>query len=290
MSKKVPSTTPPSYRELVSQAFQSRVDRNPKYSLRAFARSLCIDSGALTQILNGKRIPSAKAAQKIVQHLELSPLAEKNFLLSLAETHAARKLKRARPYFQEILKQRRDAPPLNQTETLQAKYVDLSLDHFRTISDWYHYAILELTLTKGFQSSPRWIAAQLGISVTEVNLACIRLRKLGYLKTEKGRPIKTVAPLLTGDRQRTSAAHKKRQKQVLEKAITALEEVPIEFRNHTAMTMAIDPRKIPQAKVFIQKFLDDLSSLLESGQQETVYEASVCLYPLQKMDFRKENQ
>ena len=268
------------YRRVLRDQLQARLDRNPRYSIRAFARSLGTDSGALAQILAGTRIPSEKAAKKVIAKLDLSPEETEAFLRSLAEVHAARALKRQNPFFRRLLA---DAigPSGSKKDSSLLVYRELEHDYFRMVADWYHYAILELTLTADFQSNPRWIAQQLGITVTEVNQACERLRELGYLGEQDGRWVKTTLPLMTMDRTRSSTAHRKRQRQILDKALVALEEVPIESRNHSAMTMAIDPEKIPEAKVLIQKFLDELSVVLESGKPRVVYEASVCLFPLQ---------
>lgn len=263
----------PKYREILNEELASRTERNNRYSVRSFARSLNMDSGALSQILSGKRIPSVKVANKLVERLGLSPEEKVNFLNSLADVHINRKLQRTRKFFKEIS---------SKTESKKVNYRDLSLDLFRTIADWYHYAILELTFIDGFSSNPRWIAAELGISITEVNLAINRLKELGFLSEESDKLVKTTPPLITSDRNLTTGAHKQRQKQILAKAIETIDEVPLELRNHSAMTMAIDPQKIPEAKKKIQAFLDELSLFLESGKRTQVYEASICLFPLNK--------
>jgi UV DNA damage repair endonuclease len=48
--------------------------------------------------------------------------------------------------------------------------------------------------------------------------------------------------------------------------------------------MAIDPKKLSVAKELIRKFQDDLSDLLESGNQTEVYRLSTHLFPLSKLE------
>lgn len=63
-------------------------------------------------------------------------------------------------------------------------YKLISQDIFATIADWYHLAILDLSLMKDFKSSPSWISARLGISVLEAKIAVDRLVRLGFFKVE----------------------------------------------------------------------------------------------------------
>ena len=159
---------------------------------------------------------------------------------------------------------------------------DLTTDIWRVVADWYHGAIMELTFTKDFNSDPRWISQQLGISEVKVKLAIKRLIRLKLLKDQEGHLRKTVEQVSSADKNITSSAHKRLQKQVFEKAVDSLENDDIEIRNMTSMTMAIDPQKIPYAKKMIQNFSRELCAYLESGKRTQVYQLGVCLYPISK--------
>lgn len=52
--------------------FNERKDKNPRYSLRAFARSLGVSSGQLSEILSGKRPLSHKLARRVSIALALT--------------------------------------------------------------------------------------------------------------------------------------------------------------------------------------------------------------------------
>ena len=260
------------YKECLQEELAKRCDKNQSYSLRAFAKACSLSPGELSQILSGKRIPSYKVAQKILSGLDLTPQQETQFLGSLAGKHKNRGLKRLSSVFKHM-----GAIPAPK---------EISIDLFRVIGDWYHYAVLMLTYVEGFKSNPKWIASQLSITEIEAKLAIERLVNVGLLKEENGTLISTNDHITTSDKQLTTPALRRHTKQSLEKAVYSLENDPIAERSHTYMTMAIDPNKIDEAKKLVEEFTNKMSALLESGRRTQVYEFGVYLYPLQKKNFK----
>jgi uncharacterized protein (TIGR02147 family) len=257
------------YRNCLQEELERRCEKNPRYSLRAFAKALGFEATVVSQIISGKRVPSLRTAQKLLSALGLPPDEEQHFLASLAEVHRSRGLERLSPFFKKF---KADFAPQR----------ELALDLFRVIADWYHYAILALSLTDGFKSNPQWIAAELGISEAQTKIAIDRLLKLGLLVERDGALKSSTEGFTTADKQITHAALKRHQKQILEKAIESLENDPVDSRSMTSMTMAVDPAKIPTAKQMVEEFTQRLMQFLESGKQSQVYELGITLFPLQK--------
>ena len=275
--KNLPMVTTPYYIKKLKGELSGRIERNPRYSIRAFARSLEIESSALSQILAGTRLISARLIERIFSKLELSPEEQKRFLVSLAQIKQSKGLQRISPSLRKV----------SGVELTR----DLSGDVFRMISDWYNFAIFELTRVEGFESDPHWIASQLGISETEAQLALDRMLELELLEKVDGTYKKTAASLNTADKSLTSAAHRRRQKQMILKSLHSLENDPLEIRNHSGVTMAIDPDKIPQAKEKIQTFQREMAEFLVKGRRRKVYELTVNLIPLSTHQPKaKENQ
>jgi uncharacterized protein (TIGR02147 family) len=260
-----------SYKEILKNELAKRTARNPRYSLRSFARTLGFEPTVISQILSGKRIPSPKTAKRLIKGLGIGPDEAQNFLSSLAETQQSRNLLRSSPYFRHF-------------ELSKEPRQELALDQFKVISDWYHYAILALAQTQQFQSSPKWIASQINISELEAKLAIERLKNLGLLKEEDKKLKSSEEGFITADQAITNSALRKHQAQILEKALDSLQNDPIEERNMTSMTVAIDPKRIPEAKKLIQSFTQDLVRLLETGERTRVYEIGFALFPLQKKE------
>ncbi len=232
-----------------------RCQRNPKYSLRAFSKTLKVSPSALSAMLRGKRPITTLMIQRFAEALNLGPAEQSNFIESIVTKKSTR------------------------------DYQQITLDSYAVISDWYHYAILELTKTTNFVPNVTWVSKALGISKTEANIAVERLERMGLLEIRKGQWRDTSdegnATNISGDL--TSSASRKLQKQVLEMSLKALEEESIEVRNHTSMTMAIDPADLPLAKEKIKNFRRELTKLLEKTKQpKEVYHLNISLYPVSK--------
>lgn len=255
------------YKNRMRQELTSRMSRNPRYSIRALSAALKVDPGTLSRVLSGKQIPSFKLSKKILEGLGLSPVEQEKFLSSVLCKQKSRHLERIHKF------------PENFSEI---NVDDLSTDTFHFISEWYHIAILELTFVSEFRSNEKWIAKRLGITELESKMAIERLLRLGLLRIENKRLKKTNSQLSTTSKDITNSALKANQKQLLTKAIRSIDEHPIEKRSMTAMTMAIDPSKIPDAKKLISEFNRKMCRLLETGPQTNVYSLEIALFPLEE--------
>ena len=240
------------FRLWLQKQFTDRCKKNSRYSLRAFAKSLDLDASSLSQILSGKRNLSKSGIQNVCDKLSVSPKELQMFGL--------------------INFDNKDAQNDN--------YLQANIDTFSVISDWYHYAILELTYISGFMADSKWIAKTLSITVEEAKSAVERLKRLGLLLEENGSLIKSSKKLTNNGAINTSGAHKELQRQLITKALLAIDEIPQDEKDITSMTMAIDTKNLNKARLLIQKFRRDLCELLEDGDQEQVYNLGIQLYPI----------
>lgn len=232
--------------------------RNPSYSLRAFARKLSMAPSALSEILQGKRAVSRKTAVSIANALMMSP-AERDKLLKLFPEH----FKRAPRGAALTVK------PSNQ----------LMMDQYRTISEWFHFAILSLAETTNFQSDISWIAQRLRLSKVVASSAVNRLLRLKLLQQKNGAFSATGLSYATPDGI-AEVSLRRAHATNLDLAKASLERDSLEERDFTSMTMAIDPRKIPEAKKRIREFQKELCAFLESGEQTEVYKVCTQFFPL----------
>src|SRR5437868_10680542 len=109
----------PLYKAIIQEELAQRCEKNPRYSMRAFAKALGVGSGALSEILSGKRVPSHKLARQLVSALGLTPSQEREFFRSLAEFQNSRGLRRLSPVFRKL----RAAP-------VEPQALELSIDLF----------------------------------------------------------------------------------------------------------------------------------------------------------------
>jgi uncharacterized protein (TIGR02147 family) len=228
-------------RQLLQSELARRCERNPRYSLRAFAKALGISHTVLSLVLSGKRPLSKKAFAKVSEALDLQTSS-------------------AQP--NEDLRQ-------------------LSLDTFSVVSDWYHYGILSLLELPRAKLDARWIAARLGITQVQAKLAIERLQRLELIEpVGKNRWRQSGKPLRVGNSVSTEIT-RKFHRQLLEKAVESLENHPVELRDFSAMTFALNPSQIPYARERIRDFRRELVRDLEAKASPThVYEFTVQMFPV----------
>ncbi len=222
-----------------------RCEKNPYYSLRAFAQFLDIDHSTLSQMIRGKRKITPAMQQRLGSKLGLGPKELKQF-----------------------------DPTLN--------YSEVMLDLFEITSEWYYFAIMELMVVNDFRPDPKWISERLGVEIGEIKSAILRLVNAGFISIDSdGNWVDTSAKNVTTlDHNLTSPAHIKMQTQLLDKAADAMGKYGLEKRSQTGMTMAIDRSKLPKAKEMIIKFQRELCAFLEDGDQNDVYHLGISLFPM----------
>jgi uncharacterized protein (TIGR02147 family) len=157
------------------------------------------------------------------------------------------------------------------------------MDVYHTIADWHYYAILSLAETMDFVGSPGWIAQRLGISEKSAAEAVDRLLRLDMLEKDK----KTGKLRSTGEQfEAISAianpALRKANRQNLELAQAALEKIPVEERDFTAITLCFDPGRIEDARKMIKTFRRNFNRVMEAGHKKEVYKMCIQLFPLSK--------
>ncbi len=239
------SIPPEEFRAHLQNQLTNRCRANARYSLRAFAKTLELDASSVSQILSGKRKPSPQMIEKICAKVGWP---------------AGR------------------VPPAGS----RSDYFLLTQDAFAAISDWYHYAILDLTLTKGFKSDTNWIASRLGISRAEAQIAVERLRRLGMLVEKGPKLAKAESHYVNYTPGQTSGAHREYQRQIIRKALEAVDICDPAEKDITCITIAANPRKLEAAREKIKKFRRELCAFLEDGAGETVHVMAVQLFPLTK--------
>ena len=250
------------FRIYLQNEFLARCRKNERYSLSAFARFLGMDISTLAKVLKGQRPIRAQAIKRIGLKLGLNPFQISDFEKSSPRANAK-----------------------NKTDETPANYQQLTLDAFQVISDWYHYAILELIQLPHFKGDAGWIAKTLRITPAEVQIATERLLRLEMIEiTPEGKWIdQSNGHTTTLGSNFTASAFKNLQRQILEKAIQALDEVPFEKRSQTSLTMAINPDRIPEAKKKLVEFQRGLNRFLGEGartESDEVYHLSLSLYPV----------
>lgn len=243
-----------------------RCKERPGYSLRAFSKALEMDSTALSRILSGSRKITRATRNRLFEKLGFSPGQEEQF--------GDNKIKQ----------------PTTKARQTPRQYSQLTHDTFLAMSNWYYMAILELPYLKHFKLDQKWMAKTLGITVSEVNIAIEVLQRLGLIEiTPEGKWVDKNPFFSTIEPNVTSAALRANQKQILGKAIDALDNTPLSQRDQTSITFAVDSSHLDAAKARIKEFRRDMLEFMQNGSEnDAVYALTIGLFPLTENTFNKE--
>jgi len=257
------------FRDILRNEIKRRVEDNPLYSAHSFAKKIGLSQSYLSLILNDKRSLSDEAAQSVSNALLLSPL-EKEYFLLLVKKEASQKEELIWLYQQKIAELKKN----HDTEILD-------LEKFHLIADWHHSAILECFHLEKFEHTTKNFAAYLNLEEGEVELALKRLQNAGLVGTlESGHYYRIHTGFISTPHGIKSVGLRTFHKQILKKASLAIEEQSVEERNFSGITMALDPQKIPEAKIKIQNFMQELMKFLDEGNKTEIYQFSTQLFQL----------
>lgn len=236
--------------EYLLTRYNSRKLKNPRYSQRAFAAHLGIHSGRLSQYISGERTISATTGRKIAEKLALDS----------AETE----------YFIHLITSDKEATKSNKRT--------LADDEMALMVEWYHAALLALLTTKDFRPDYSWMAKRLNLPQEVVQASMERLLRIGLVEeTDKG--IKRKPGVVSTGTDVPSQFLRLSHKDTLRYVIDGIDRVPLEKRDVTSVTFAMDIRKIPMAKKMIRDFRLKLASKLSKGTKTDVVSLSVQLFP-----------
>lgn len=148
------------------------------------------------------------------------------------------------------------------------------------IEEWYYLAILNLARLSYTEYSAEWVSNRLGLKLEVAESALKYLEKKDYIENVDGRLVRKSTQLFTTSVDIPSSSIVESHKQSLQKAMSALEEVQVEKRDFTAVTFAINPKDIKEAKEHILKFHRRLGKLLETDYTSEVYRLNIQFFPL----------
>lgn len=245
-------------RVAIQREFIERCRKNPAYSLRAFAKYLDINQSFLSKLLKGQRPVTQDLATSIGPKLGLKP-AQVKALFSAG------------------------------TASMPG-FLSLSDDEFELLSEWHHFAIIELSKTDGFQFDPQQIGNRLGIHVEEVRDAIERLQRLNFIQIKEG-VIKVLTPNTTWtNTKKTSDARKKFQKSLLEKSLDAIDHIPFERRENGSVTVAINTKRLSEFKEKLKEMRKELAIFFQADDEkdlDEVYQLTVAFFPITKNENKK---
>lgn len=280
-------TTQRSPAQFLRAIFLDRKNKNPAYSLNAFARDLELSSSQVSRLLSGSRaftlkqifhiasilnLPETQTQNLVVEVIKSSgknskiPKAIRDQYLNPAESSADRAAKASSFY--------------SSTNLMVLQY---EVERFKSIAQWYHLAILNLTFTEGFDSDPSTIATRLGISAIEAREAIDRLLHLGLLRRDETGQLKKTAENLYIKTIKSESALRKFHEEMIEKAKNELKKTDdqsFQSRLINGVTFACAPEHIETIKEMINEFQDKVMAYTKPGPHQEIYQFNCQLFSL----------
>ncbi len=257
-------------KEILNSVFQSKVQRNKSYSLRAFSRDLKIAPQTLSNVLNNRHNISIERAKELAERLSFSS-EETDFFVTMAEIECSRnkfQIEKAK----KKIKSLRDHSYLRNLESHQ----------MNVLSDPLNSVFLQLMKTEAYDGSIDFLSKRLGIKGPQIEKKLKLLEKIGLVCHEDGLyrektsdfKVKSTLP---------SVQIQKYHRQVLKKAVKSVTENSMNNRLLHTTVAAIDEKtysKIVQIIEEAQKHI--LSEMKNSESKKAVYAFSMQFFPMEK--------
>lgn len=239
---------------LISEYIRRKSDNN-RYSERAFAKSLGLSPGFLKLFFQGKKHLSFMRAREIAFRFQWTEAQRLRFLNSI------------------LIESTKKA------NTLKGKLLLNDLNFFE-ISDWFHFAIIELIKANDGETSIDEICRRLLISKVEATFALKHLKHLDLVKeiTKNNFSVPDAYEMPSS----SSEGIRKYHKQMLQYAKDSVEDQDVLERDLRGLTIAFDKSRIQEAKKDIQKFVAQFEKKYGKGSRNSVYQLSLAFFRLDK--------
>lgn len=261
------------YRIFLRAVFSERVQRNPAYSLRAFAKQISISPSQLSEVLSNRNQLSSQSALKVGQRLGLASDEVEYFGLLVQKATAKD------PGVREATIERMSL--INQNRPTQ----DLSLDAFRMIADWYHIPILEMSELPRLQFTPKRIAKRLGITAIEAETAIERLLRLELLEKQTDGSYKKTYMSGVFRSEHANLGLRHFHKKMLEKATDAIETQSNQEKMIGSETFLFDKAALEKFKQITEEYFTRVVNLSKANRKKPeVYHLGIQMFKVTSED------
>ncbi len=256
------------YRLFLQDLFSSRKAKNPRYSLRSFAKSLEMAPSTISVLLKHRQELTIQSGTLMSRKLGFSVL-ERQLFLDLIRLRKSLDLADAAHIRARIGKAKLEI----EAKTVQDEWLFI-------IKEWYHIALIELTRLEDFCQRDEWIAPRLGINLLEVAPAIARLKKIGMLEERNGR-LQASNNFMTTSHGVPSKVIRSLHRQILSLAQRSLQKHSVSVRDNSFIVFATSKEKVASCRDRLQAFRREMMQEMENcPQKDTVYCLSLNLFPV----------
>lgn len=258
--------------------FRERQKRNPKFSLRAWARQLGFENPSLLfQVLRRERKLKIELAGKLATNLNLKGKNLKYFEIIVLKN--ASKSETEKRVYEAMI------PVLRPKKFWSASAFSLEL--FSMAAEWYHWAILEMSELADFEANEDFIQNRLSGSLDKktIRSALDRLVRLGFFEKAKDGKLVRANPENAPNFLRNkvpSEAVRSYHKQMIEKAKAAVDEQTMEERYLRGTTLPFKCADREKVEEILRNAHSEILALASKGDAEELYQLNTQFFRLTK--------
>ncbi len=250
------------YLNILKDGLEKRQSKNPRYSLRSYAKDLGINSSTLSQVLRNKRKLPEKYVEQIIDKLRLDSPTKEAFLQSYDLSNS---------FLDKI-----DLGIID-------RKIQLEDTQYALIAEWEYFTILQMFDLTNFKFETANIAKRLNITEQRVSEVLSGLSDAGLIEKNSDHSYaKKYDHVKTRD-EIASKALTESHHQTLEMAKEKL-ELKLSERDYSSLVFAMDKSKIELAKRIIREFRLKMTELCKDGNKTEVYQLAIQLFPMTEVD------
>lgn len=260
------------YRKYLQDYHNSKQEKNPGFSVRAFLKKAGIASPSFfRQIVNGERNLTTESIRKVLSAMQLSPEEEK-FFRALVGFDQATDSEQKQLYYESL-----------QSLGKKLKIRILGEKTWDYYKHWYLPALRELAVMPALNGDSAVLAKALTPSITtnEAKKGLTFLVNSGLLvRTEAGAFQQSDSVVHTGD-QVQSMAIRHFNRKMLQMAEQALDSIPVRERNIRGITMGVSAQTYERIVSEIDTFHTRIMKLIaEDSAAERIFQLNTMIFPL----------
>ncbi|MEK2645811.1 DUF4423 domain-containing protein [Bdellovibrio sp. BCCA] len=245
---------------LLHNEFEKRKNRNQRYSIRAFAKSLEMEAGALLRLMQGRRTAKDTTAISILKKLE-APLEVQSLILRELENRRQMNKKR-------MIAPQKKIFPIHEFE-----------DHI----DIHHIYTLEALNLQQFKKTHQVpaLASALRISLDEATNIINLLTKLGAISVLDENFAVVYKSFSAVPYDFPSEKRKMLQKEFLKKAQEAIDLFPPELRETDMLSIPISSKDIEKIKMILKHTYSKIHKISAKRTKHShLYNLCLAFYPV----------
>jgi uncharacterized protein (TIGR02147 family) len=260
------------YRKYLSDFYAEKKSSVPRFSYRHISQKVGIDHGLVVKIFQAKRHISAKSIPAFASLLGLSRRKSKYFEL-LVLYGKAKSGSSIKHHFEKLLS----------FSGVEEHRVES--DKYEFYQKWYYTAVREILHLHPFRDDYEWLAnmVQPSISPAEAKRAIKLLERLSFIKRNDAGIFELSSRFITTGPAWRSIAISSFQRETLNLAMQALENIPKDERDISTVTLTLDDDAFARARdriACLQKELIEISSACKSVNR--AYQVNLQVFPISK--------